>query len=76
MPLYEYRCRGCADRFEVLQRLGATGDEVLCPRCGEERPERVLSTSAAGGTREGTPGCADGEAGGACCRGPGFSCAS
>ena len=21
MPLYEYRCRGCGERFEVLQRL-------------------------------------------------------
>ena len=73
MPLYEYRCRGCGDRFEVLQRLGASGDEVLCPRCGAERPERVLSTFAAGGAREGSGGFASGEAAAACCRGPGFS---
>jgi putative FmdB family regulatory protein len=72
LPLYEYRCRGCGERFEVLQRLGASGDDVLCPRCGEERPERVLSTFAAGGAREGA-GAAAMAAGGACCRRPGFS---
>ena len=71
MPLYEYRCRGCGERFEVLQRLGASGDDVLCPRCGEERPERVLSTFAAGGAREGAGSAAAAAA--ACCRGPGFS---
>ena len=70
MPLYEYLCRGCGERFEVLQRLGAAGDDVLCPRCGEARPQRVLSTFAAGGGREGASAAADG---GACCRGPGFS---
>jgi putative FmdB family regulatory protein len=72
MPLYEYRCRGCEERFEVLQRLGADADGLLCPRCGEERPERVLSTFAAGGARESTS--ADFAGGGTCCRGPGFSC--
>jgi putative FmdB family regulatory protein len=73
MPLYEYRCHGCGDRFEVLQRLGATAEDVLCPRCGKDEPERVLSTFAAGGTREADPSCGP-MAGGACCRGPGFSC--
>jgi len=72
VPLYEYLCRGCGERFEVLQRLGASGDEVPCPRCGEARPQRVLSTFAAGGgARQG--GGADAAAAAACCRGPGFS---
>jgi putative FmdB family regulatory protein len=74
MPLYEYRCRGCGERFEVLQRLGASGDDVLCPRCGDERPERVLSTFAAGGARAGAGFDASAAAAGAaCCRGPGLS---
>jgi len=72
MPLYEYRCRGCSERFEVLQRLGASGDDVLCPRCGEEKPERVLSTFAAGGTREASSSSTC-DAGAACCRGASFS---
>ena len=65
MPLYEYRCRGCGERFEILQRLGEDGDKLSCPRCGEPRPERVLSTFASGGSggaREAAPA-------GGCCRG-------
>ena len=64
MPLYEYRCRSCGERFEILQRMGEDGSRLACPRCGEPRPERVLSTFAStGGTRE-----AAASAGG-CCRG-------
>jgi len=73
MPLYEYRCRGCGERFVVLQRMGEAGDGLLCPRCGEPAQERVLSTFAAhGGGDAGSR--AAGPAAGACCRGPGFSC--
>lgn len=65
MPLYEYRCRECGERFEVLQRLGQGGEELSCPRCGEARPERVLSTFASTtGGREVAP-----SGGGGCCRG-------
>ncbi|HXT20879.1 MAG TPA: zinc ribbon domain-containing protein [Thermoanaerobaculia bacterium] len=71
MPLYEYRCGGCSERFEVLQRLGAGNEDVLCPSCGTEKPERVLSTFAAGGAREGSSATCD--AGTACCRGASFS---
>jgi putative FmdB family regulatory protein len=64
VPLYEYRCRECGERFEVLQRIGQGGEELLCPRCGEPRPERVLSTFASTtGGREAAP------ASGGCCRG-------
>ena len=72
MPLYEYRCRGCGERFEVLQRLGASGDDVLCPRCGEEKPARVLSTFAARGAREASSSSMC-DAGAACCRGASLS---
>ena len=47
MPLYEYRCAGCGERFEVLQRLGAGSESLTCPRCGAAEPERQLSTFAA-----------------------------
>jgi putative FmdB family regulatory protein len=46
MPLYEYRCRDCGHRFEVLQRLGEGGEGLECPRCGAGPPERALSTFA------------------------------
>jgi len=47
MPLYEYRCPACHERFEVLQRVGESADAVRCPECGAEHVERQLSTFAA-----------------------------
>jgi putative FmdB family regulatory protein len=47
MPLYEYRCPRCCERFEVLQRVGASADAVRCPECGADQVERQLSSFAA-----------------------------
>src|SRR3954469_638087 len=35
MPIYEYRCQDCGNRFERLQRLGQGGEGLSCPECGE-----------------------------------------
>lgn len=54
MPLYEYRCLGCGCRFEVLQRMGAGADGLVCPACRHPEVARELSAfasaSAAGGS--------------------------
>ncbi len=47
MPLYEYQCRDCGHRFEVLQRMGAGAEGLDCPSCGDERLEKLLSTFSA-----------------------------
>lgn len=52
MPLYEFRCRCCGERFERLVRAG-NQDEVECPRCHQGRVERLFSSFA---TRSGA-GC-------------------
>ena len=46
MPLYEYRCSGCGQRFEVLQRVGADATDVVCPACGGREVARQHSTFA------------------------------
>jgi putative FmdB family regulatory protein len=43
MPLYEYDCLKCGQRFEVLVRGPQT---VACPSCGDEKLERVISSFA------------------------------
>ena len=42
MPIYEYKCSECGHRFEALQRIGADGSDLACPRCGTPRPEKML----------------------------------
>lgn len=39
MPLYEYRCTQCGNRFEKIQSFSAEPESV-CPKCGGalERP--------------------------------------
>ncbi len=40
MPLYEYKCRGCGNEFEVLVRPPAS---PTCPGCQSADLERLLS---------------------------------
>ncbi len=45
MPIYEFQCESCGERFEALVEVGtaATG----CRRCGSTQTRRVLSAPAA-----------------------------
>ena len=53
MPLYEYRCDRCDHRFEVLQRMGDDATGIDCPKCGDAKVTKQLSTFAAGGGSSG-----------------------
>jgi putative FmdB family regulatory protein len=41
MPVYEFQCEDCGERFEELVSSKATA--VACPACGLERARRLLS---------------------------------
>ena len=43
MPLYEYACKKCNKRFEIIQSIGA--DSAKCPDCGSECKKLVSATS-------------------------------
>ncbi len=43
MPIYEYECRKCEERFEVLQKANETNELICCPKCGTDKPGRLLS---------------------------------
>ena len=49
MPLYEYACRTCGKKFEMLRRILDADRDVVCPDCRSEEVERLLSTFATGG---------------------------
>jgi putative FmdB family regulatory protein len=44
MPIYEYRCESCSERFEELVRR--PDDPVSCPECGGVEAERLISVFA------------------------------
>ena len=49
MPMYEYRCRKCSERFEMLRRMTDDDRDVECPECRSDEVERLLSAFSAGG---------------------------
>jgi putative FmdB family regulatory protein len=45
MPLYEYQCQACGERFEVIQKF-SDGPVEICTRCGKGPVDRLLSSPA------------------------------
>jgi putative FmdB family regulatory protein len=45
MPIYEYECDACGHRFERIQRFADPLVDV-CPKCGEHRVQKLLSSPA------------------------------
>jgi len=45
MPLYEYECEACKQRFEVIQKYSDPTPDI-CARCGKGPVRRLLSTPA------------------------------
>ncbi len=46
MPIYEYRCRSCRKRFSVLVGVVAGASGTVCPACGSEEADRLVSRFA------------------------------
>jgi putative FmdB family regulatory protein len=42
MPIYEFECDECGERFEDLVAAGAAA--IVCPACGSERTRRLMSS--------------------------------
>jgi putative FmdB family regulatory protein len=45
MPLYEYLCEACGQRFELIQKFSDPAPDA-CPKCGKGPVERQLSSPA------------------------------
>ena len=48
MPIYEYECPGCGERFELRRGINDSDSEIKCPKCGAENPRRVFSVFSTG----------------------------
>ncbi len=62
MPIFEYECAACGERFEHLQRRAGEAP-AQCPRCAGKRLKKALSgfsvaVSAGAGKHEPSAACA------------------
>jgi len=48
MPLYEYICLKCQQRFEALVKTNQA--EVVCPRCQSHQVKKLISSFGIGGS--------------------------
>lgn len=51
MPIYEYRCKDCGEKFE---RLIMGEEKITCPKCGSENIIKLLSLFATQGLSSGS----------------------
>jgi putative FmdB family regulatory protein len=77
MPIYEYRCESCSEKFEVLTRFAERDTGQSCPACESTKTRVLVSSFAVAGGSEASSALDFGTAqGGGCCGGACGSCGS
>jgi putative FmdB family regulatory protein len=46
VPLYEYRCEKCEEKFDKLLPHSERDETRPCPSCGSEHTKRLVSKSS------------------------------
>ncbi|MBM4428762.1 MAG: zinc ribbon domain-containing protein [Chloroflexi bacterium] len=59
MPVYEYSCEECGERFEKWLRSLSSTEQLCCPRCGSHRVKKAVSLVGRSGLTGRTAGAAD-----------------
>ena len=65
MPTYAYKCRDCAEQFELSRPMSESSAPAACP-AGHDDTVKLLTTIAMTG-RAGAPAGGGGCCGGGCC---------
>ena len=68
MPIYEYICRDCGERFEMLRSITDADSPTTCKSCHSNKTQRAVSVFfaqsgtqiIAGGNNSGCSGCSGG----------------
>lgn len=50
MPIYEYVCNKCNKSFSLLQRVGSSEKDTICPECGSKDIKKKISSFACHGS--------------------------
>lgn len=61
MPIFEYQCKSCNTKYEVLHKAAEKSEDVTCPECNSRESKKLLSSfSASMGSQASAGGCASG----------------
>jgi len=72
MPIYEFQCQKCQNKFETLLTSSARINEVSCPDCQSKEIKKIISTTSNYGMSKSTTSIPAGALSGCSSRG-GFS---
>ena len=77
MPIYEYRCESCTEKFEILTRFAERDSAQVCPACESTRTRVLVSSFAvSGGEVSASDFAGEASGGGGCCGGACGHCGS
>jgi putative FmdB family regulatory protein len=48
MPVYEYKCEDCGEKFEVTRGFFEKEKPSKCPKCGSGKVQKVYSLAGRG----------------------------
>ncbi len=56
MPIFEFKCSDCGEKFEKLI-FSSDKNKVKCPKCNSENVNKVFSVFASKGVSKGISSC-------------------
>ena len=48
MPIYEYLCESCSEKFSLLQSINSSENNTKCPKCSSTHVKKIISSFAFG----------------------------
>jgi putative FmdB family regulatory protein len=63
MPIYEYHCEECDERFDLFVRSSSPQATAICPKCGSGKVKKAISLFGVRGTSSGSTSGASCETG-------------
>ena len=57
MPIYEYKCIGCGERFELLRSISSSDTDISCPNCRAKEIQKVIIASPSSTTAPSSEAC-------------------
>ncbi len=58
MPIYDYKCKSCGNKYSALvQSFSTSDDKVKCPECDKFESTRELSLKTTIGSTSTSDGC-------------------